>query len=299
MWSFRAKQKQFRIGKVKVGGVPGRRPTVLIGTVFYHGQRILLDEIKGEFDKEKAQELIKVQEEFSDKTGNPHMLDVVGATSEAMRKSLDFVAEVADAPILLDGISSSVRIDALQYVMETGLTNTFLYNSITPGYKKEELNKIKEVGLDSAVLLAMTTRDFTHKGRIKAIRELLPIVQEAGIQKPLIDTCVVDIPSLGIACRTLLELKDELGFPVGCGPHNAISTWRGLKRKMGKKAKDPSMAASATMAVAAGADFVLYGPIESANYVFPAVAMADAAYAQVSLCEGKGIDPGHPLFKIA
>ena len=31
--------------------------------------------MKGEFDRQEAERLMKKQEEFSDKTGNPHMID--------------------------------------------------------------------------------------------------------------------------------------------------------------------------------------------------------------------------------
>jgi len=299
MWKLRVEQKQFEIGTVKIGGLPGERPTVLIGSIFYHGQKILRNEITGDFDYAKAEELIKVQEEFSEKTGNPHMLDVVASTPEAMKKFLDFMSGVTDAPILLDGIAPNVRIAALDYVKEHGLKNEIVYNSLTPEYKQEEIKKIRETGIKSAVLLAYNMRDFTSEGRIKAIRALLPVAYEAGIKCPLIDTCVLDIPSLGMACRALLELKSEFGLPTGCGAHNAIGTWKGLTKKIGKQATHPSMAVASGITVAIGADFVLYGPIESANYMFPAIALIDAAYGQLIMEHGKKLDKSHPIFKIA
>jgi len=59
------------------------------------------------------------------------------------------------------------------------------------------------------------------------------------------------------------------------------------------------MAAACAMTVAAGANFVLYGPIESADQMFPAIAMVDAAYAQLAIEEGAMPDPKHPIFRIA
>jgi tetrahydromethanopterin S-methyltransferase subunit H len=125
------------------------------------------------------------------------------------------------------------------------------------------------------------------------------MAQSAGIEKPLIDTVVLDIPSLGMACRAIHELRKEFGLPVGSGAHNAVGTWKGLKKKMGKQATDPSMAAACAITIAAGANFVLYGPIEFADYMFPTLAMVDAAYAQLSIEDGNRPDPQHPIFKIA
>lgn len=299
MWKLRVEQKRFEIGTAKIGGLPGENPTVLVGSIFYRGQKILKNEMTGDFDGVKAEELIKVQEEFSEKTGNPHMLDVVASTPEAMKKFLDFISGLTDAPILLDGITANVRIAALEYAKEHALKNEIVYNSITPEYKQEEIEKIKETGIKSAILLAYNIREFTSEGRIKAIRALLPVAYQAGIKNPLIDTCVLDIPSLGMACRALFELKNEFGLPTGCGAHNAIGTWKGLKKKMGKQATHPSMAVASGITVAIGADFVLYGPIESADYMFPAIAMVDTAYGQLIMEHGKMLDKSHPIFKIA
>jgi tetrahydromethanopterin S-methyltransferase subunit H len=271
----------------------------MIGTLFYNKHYVVRDEMKGEFDREETEKLIKRQEEFSDKTGNPHMLDVVGASPEAMNCFLDFVTGVTDAPILLDGVSAGVRVAALDYVKEHGLEDRIVYNSLTPDYKKEELEKIREVGLKSAVILAFNTKEFTTQGRIKAVRELLPVASNAGIEKPIIDTAVIDIPTLGMACSAIYQLRNEFGLPIGSGAHNAVGTWKGLKKKMGPQAKNPSMATACAITIAAGANFILYGPIEFADYMFPTIAMVDAAYAQLAMEGGTMPDPKHPIFKIA
>ena len=299
MWVFKAKQRRFKIGKIEVGGVPGERPVTLIGSLFFRGHRIVKDEVKGEFDKAKAEKLVNIQDEFSEKTGNPCMIDVVGSTPEAMVRFLDFVADVSDAPMLLDGVSASVRVESLKYVKEVGLSSRIVYNTIVPEYKPEEIEAIRESGVEAVVFLAYYMRDFTARGRVKISREIIPKLLEAGIEKILIDTCVLDIPTLGSACKAIFELKNELGYPVGCGAHNAIGTWRGLKTKMGRQAKRPSVAAASVLPASVGADFILYGPIEAARYVFPAVAMVDAAYAQLLMEAGRRPPPGHPIFRIA
>lgn len=298
MFDFGVEQKVFDIGGVKVGGTPGERPTVLIGTIFYRKQKILKDELKGEFDRPKAEELINTQEEFSDRTGNPCMLDVVGASSEALIKALDFTAEVSSVPLLLDGISARIRIDGLSYATESGLSDRIVYNSINPEYKPEELSALRESGVDSALILAYNTKDFTSRGRFKAVNELVPKLLEAGVENIICDTCVLDIPSLGSACEAVYNIKDKLGYPAGCGAHNAVGTWRGLKTKMGKQARNPSMAVASVLPMASGADFVLYGPIEEADYIFPTVALVDAAYAQLAIERGNRPSTSHPIFKI-
>lgn len=299
MFEFKAEQKVFEIGGVKVGGQPGKNPTVLIGSIFYHKQKLLIDEREGKFNREEAERLIKLQEEFSDRTGNPCMLDVVGASPSSIEKFLDFAAGATDVPLLIDGTTADVRVAGLKYAEEVGLLDRAVYNSLVPKYRPEEAETIKEVGIEAAILLTFEMSEFTTSGRIKVAKSLLDLASKLGIKKPLVDTCVLDIPTLGMACRAIQGLKEELGIPVGCSPHNAVSTWKGLKSKMGNQAVKPALASASAMAAAVGGDFVLYGPIEAAPYVFPVVAMVDAAMGYYYVENKKMLDRSHPLFKIA
>ena len=83
-FKFKAEQKVFQIGKIKIGGQPGEYPRVMIGTIFYTGHKIIQDHKEGIFDKEKARELIKKQDELGEKCGIPVVLDVVGVSEKSM-----------------------------------------------------------------------------------------------------------------------------------------------------------------------------------------------------------------------
>jgi len=278
MWRYRVKQKEFDIGGVKIGGMPGERPTVLVGTIFYHKERIMVNEQTGEFDREEAERLINLQQEFSDKTGNPCMLDVVGPTEVAIKKLISFVSELTETPFLIDSPSVKVKSAGVRYAKEVGLEKRVVYNSLMPESKPEEFEAIKASGVESSILLAYKRGIMTSEARVNAIKTLLPKVEEAGITKPLLDTFVIDIPSISMACRAMLDLKRELGLPCGCGAHNAISTWVGLKERMGAQAVKSCKVAVNIAPVVLGADFILYGPIEDCKYVFPSVYAINTSY---------------------
>ncbi|MEM1547283.1 MAG: tetrahydromethanopterin S-methyltransferase subunit H [Candidatus Methanomethylicia archaeon] len=296
MWIFQSPQQKFTIGKVILGGLPGENPTVLIGSIFYHNQKkIWLNTLDGIFNREEAEKLIKIQEEFADRTGLQSMLDVVIPSRKCIEKIIDFICSVTNSSILIDSPSVNIRIEALKYAGEIGVLEKCIYNSLNPESSELEINKVREIGVGSVILLAYNTKDLTSNGKIKAIKELIPKVKDLKI---LIDTCVIDIPSLGLALKAMLSLKSEYGYPVGCGAHNAIETWRGLKTKMGTQSINPCIAAANTITLTAGADFILYGPIENAPIVFPAVAMVNAALSQLLIEEGKLPPKNSPIFKI-
>ncbi len=300
MWQLKSEQKKFTVGKVRIGGVLGENPTVLVGSIFYHKQKSLnFQEETGEFNRNEAEKLIKTQEEFSDKTGLPCMLDVVLPSKKWISLVLDFITSVTDTPMFVDAAAAEIRVAALDYAKKAGILDNCVYNSLNPESKSMEFEKIKETGLKAAVLLAFNTENMTAVGRVEAIKQLLPLANQSGIEKIFIDAAVLDVPTLGSAFKAIFDFKNEFGHPAGCGAHNAIETWKGLKTKMGLQAVKPCSAVANALTIAAGADWILYGPIEDASYVFPAVAMVDAAFAQLLIEKGKMPSTSHPIFKIA
>jgi tetrahydromethanopterin S-methyltransferase subunit H len=103
--------------------------------------------------------------------------------------------------------------------------------------------------------------------------------------------------SLGLAMNAMQKIKNKYGFPVGSGAHNAVDTWNNLKNKFGNIKKYASVVA-ATITLGAGADFILYGPIQNANLIYPNVAFIKAAHSQLLFDEGRMAPPDHPVFKI-
>jgi len=182
LFKFEREQKVFDLGGVKVGGQPGQYPTAMIGSIFYHGDKTVLNEKEGAFNREKAEALIKRAEEISEKTGNPSIIDIVGAWPEALARYIDFVADKTDSPFLVDGATSDVRVAGVKHVMEVGLANRAIYNTIMPEYKREEIDALKESGMKSAILLTFNPRMPTIRGRLEVLEELLRAAEEAGLK---------------------------------------------------------------------------------------------------------------------
>jgi len=305
MLKFEREQKVFDIAGVKVGGQPGEYPTVLIGSIFYEKHRIVSDPFRGEFDESVAESLIKRQEELFDKTGNPFMLDVVGLKSEALIKYIDFVSKVTRAPFLVDGPSVEIRMPAMKHAVEVGLKDRVIYNSLDYHVKPEEVSMLKELSVESAVLMAYNPRNVWPEGRLEILRGyegqmgLLEAAEKAGIRNLLVDTAVLDVPSIGYAAKAIYLVKSEHGLPTGCGPSNAITTWKRLKKEYKPFAYHACLAGSAIVNMMNYANFILYGPIGFAETVYPACAMTDAiiAYAARKLGTRPKVS-NHPLFKI-
>ncbi|HJX69624.1 MAG TPA: tetrahydromethanopterin S-methyltransferase subunit H, partial [Dehalococcoidia bacterium] len=57
MLKFTQQQKICEIGDIYLGGQPGENTTVLIGSIFYRGHRIVSNSEEGIFDRQKAKAL--------------------------------------------------------------------------------------------------------------------------------------------------------------------------------------------------------------------------------------------------
>ena len=167
----RVEQKVYDIAGVKVGGNVGENPTVMIGSIFYKGDKTVRDEKTGSFNRERAEELISKVEEISDRTGLPAMLDVVCSNPENARNYLEFAADVTSMLILIDALSLEAALTRLESAKKLGIVERTIFNSINPETKQQIYMKIREVGLDSAI-----GADFILYGPIKAAEHIFPAI---------------------------------------------------------------------------------------------------------------------------
>ncbi len=300
MFDYTTQQKTLEIHGVKIGGTPGLAPTVLIGSIFYSKDKLVLDSKTGEIDTSETEKTLQALIEVSEKTGLPSMLDVVASSSAAIRKYLSLLADLTDMPLLIDGSGSEeVNLSGIDFAREAGLLDRVMLNSLASETSDAIYDKMKESKLKNAVLLAFSREAMASAmKRVETADVLIAKAARAGVTNVLIDTGVVDLLTLGLACRAMQLLKEKHGLPVGCGAHNAVNMWSGLVPKFGKEAKMPALVGSSLMPVVLGADFVLYGPVKHAPVVFPSVAMIDTALSGVLLEKRIRPDRQHPRFKI-
>lgn len=300
MFDYTTQQKTLEIGNVKIGGTPGLAPTVLIGSIFYSKDKIVLDPKTGEVDRSETERILHALVEVSEKTGLPSMLDVVASSSTAIRKYLSLAADLTDMPLLIDGSGSEeVNLSGIDFAREAGLLDRVMLNSLTSETGDATYDRIKDSKLKNTLLLAFSKEAMASAmKRVETADVLIGKAAKAGATNILIDTGVVDLLTLGLACKAMQLLKEKYGLPVGCGAHNAVNMWTGLVPKFGKEAKMPALVGSSLMPVVLGADFVLYGPVKYAPTVFPSVAMIDTALSGVLLEKRIRPDRQHPRFKI-
>jgi len=303
MFRFEKEQKIVEVAGVKIGGQPGELPTALTATIFYRGHKIVEDKKKGIFDKARAEALINRLEELSDMTTNPFILDVVGDTFEAYQSYLDFVSKVTDAPIQVDAISPKVRMETIKWASEVGLSDRIINNSIYRGVKDKELDNLKDCNIKASIVLCDNPQDESAAAKLEVLPGILEMADKAGIEAALIDTA---IPSWGIGIgagvRSIFMVKEKFGDRgvVGTGIGNVTDTLGWVKAYFSKDIRKATAAAQNAILPVMGADWIMFGPIEFAEFVFPTVAVIDTYVltATAEIGTKPAVEGLHPLFKI-
>jgi tetrahydromethanopterin S-methyltransferase subunit H len=298
VFDFSVKQKTYEISGVSIGGDPGLAPTVMVGSMFYNGHAVVENPAEGVFDRVQAEGQLRKAEEMSEVTGLPTIVDLVAENAVAAGRYLDFMADTTEMPIFLDVVSEGEMVKSIQYAHDHGMLDKVIVNSLNPHTGEEVYQKIKEAECKSAVLLLHSTRYMLSSNKDPLLDELIPKATDAGVENILVDTVVLDIPTLGLATKAIHHIKDVYGYPCGCGAHNAIASWKRLREKYSSSAVTTVIGVTSALPVAAGADFVFYGPIRNADAVYPSVAMIDAAYSQQVMERRIRLERSHPRYRI-
>jgi len=306
LFRFKREQSIVNVGGVKLGGQPGELPSVLCGTIFYHGHRIVEDEGRGIFDKKAAKRLIERQADLSAETGCPSVLHLYARSIQAFQNYLDFMDDVWSGPFIIDSADASTRAAAAALVSEIGYADRAIYNSISLATDESEARSIRDSEVDSAIILAYNPSQpgvdgslaiLENGGQVRA-EGLLATAKDLRITNLLIDPAVLPLGSgAGSALRFSVAAKARFGLPVGSGIHNAVSSWPWLSQKEAAVRKGCD-AAAGVMQLLSAADFLLYGPIEMADVIFPATALADILIAEAVHDLDTAPGETHPLHRL-
>lgn len=274
MFSFSAKQKTCNINGIKVGGQPGENPPLLIASMFHNKDRILVDR-KGNFDREKAKDLIRKQEELSASTGIPGMVAMVANTPEEAQIYIDFFLETTSMPFGIDMWVAEKRAKATEYVAKLGVQDKFLYNSITPWDKdiKAQVTKLKDLGIKHVVVQAFDDTDQSPAGRLNSLENLLAQGADS-FETVIVDTSIMNLPATSFSLVANRLIKEKLGLPCGGAYSNGTHMWKEAKEIWGLEGFKAMDAVAQGMSCALWSDFNFYGPIVTAPRIFPAVATA-------------------------
>lgn len=264
---------------------------MLVGSLFYPRHSLVLDPEQGLIDEEKLERRLLTYQEVVRVCGCPSALMVYAESAVAARKYLEVVCDKVPGPIFIDSGSSEVRLAFLRQAEEMGILERVVYNTINAGITSEEADALRDCPPVNAVVLAFNPRGDDVKGRIYILdsgddvipQGLLAVAEELGVRNVLIDTAVTSPElSAGSALRAILVAKAKWGVPTGCALHNAVECLDLGTLAEPKEAMRIVDSSAVAISIMAGADYVVYGPMEYAKRTMPVASFADRMMEQAS-----------------
>jgi tetrahydromethanopterin S-methyltransferase subunit H len=298
-----------RFAGIEVGGQPGERPPLLIANMFQTGDKLFISRKDFDFDRDKAKARLKELEEISATTGIPAMVGMVAPKGyDEMRVYTEFFLENSPLPFAVDTWTEKARLETARFIADQGLQDRFLYNSITAWDKDipGQVAKLKEFGIKHVIVQAFDLAgDKRPSGRVKSLDRLLPMVEKGNFESILIDTSVMNLPTIGFSLIANKLVKEKYGWPSGCAPANGSYMWlKGCSEKWGvETGRDVFRGADAglhALATILWTDWMVYGPMTGTRRIFGAVASAMAVLAMLVYEEGAGLPAAesHPLHRL-
>jgi len=311
MFAFTKEQKVFDVGGVRFGGQPGQNPTVLFGTIFYGRQFKELDGAA----LSRAKELVLAQDAVGKETGVPGLADVYVKHEDRLVKEINLILDSTDMPFSIDISEADVRIKALEYLDKVGALDRVVYNSINLGLTDAEVSALRKHTPAAAIVLAYNPKDMSVDGRMGILndgahivkvngeeRGLLDVARDVGIGNVILDTGATPFNhNAAETLRAIPVMKSEYGLPVGCAIHNTLESWlwmREYRKKRPELYEYFDVGVNTLVPVMCG-DFLVYGPIELAGKVLPAVAFTDKLIAEGALGYfGTEVSRNHPYYRL-
>ena len=186
MFSFTKEQKVFKISGIKIGGQPGKHPTVLFGGLFF----------KGDSDYISAEKNLQKIFNISKKTANPVIPDFFIRKEEHIKNIINFIDTKLpkNVPFSIDIIEPSVKVKVLEYLNKKDLLSRTIYNSIHIGITDKELNALNKNTPEMAIILAFNPKDKSPDGKVEVLENganliengLLNIAKNLGISVELV-----------------------------------------------------------------------------------------------------------------
>lgn len=293
------KYHEIKIGDATIGGPLGSHTGLLVGSIFYDKHSLVADAFEGSFDEEKAAKLIDRVNGLAERYGVQMAFDVIAASPEAMEKFIEFVVPRTTLPFMINASEADVHIAGLECADRLGVLGRVIFASLNEDTEDQIIEALGKHKPACVMVLANDVGNPTPEGSCEMIENLFrPMLDEIGVEAPLVDLGAMDPPSVGISMRGISAVRQQFGYPAGCAFSNCFPQWTGL-RDLGREWVNLSLTTALVACRAAGGDFLHYGIIEKAAMAAHVGGSAEVFYGFAAQeLDGHQLPKGHALLKM-
>ena len=278
---------------IKVGFGSFKLPPVLIGTMFYQGQRLIDNNDITKFNKEKALKRIAKHFQLSNQYKIPALIEISADIPDAMTSYLEFYLDNFKPPFILGG-TLDARISGVAYLYENGYKcEDFIYNAISNLKNQKEIELFKKYEIQTAIILVLASPNMTSTQRFSYITNktqpnnvsLFEGLKELGVKYIWVDGGVVNLESLVYILETQKMISTALKVPVGTAPN--LFLFKYSSPRLNLKFHTRYRRSSIMFIASWFSNFIFYGPIEDATECFASTAQT---FEFKRICEEKNVN---------
>ncbi len=244
---------------------------VIVGSMFYEGDDLILDPARGIIDESTVAERIDKARTLSQEFNVPFILDLEIPSTELASNIICAVGKNTDISFWISSFTKEMRNEACKIALKEGFGDRIYYSTLNYMSDDEEFKAVADLGVRPIIQIFNPNNPYPEGYLLKA-EELLNLAENSGIhiESAILLPTVLDFGSIPIALSTILPLKEKYRLPVCIPSVGPVYKWAG---QYSQNARRLLVASTITYTLSAHADFIHIGTIKRSFIAFPVVAL--------------------------
>jgi len=244
---------------------------VLVGSMFYQSDDVVLDAATGSIDEAKALRRMKKTEGLAEEHGISFIMDIEIPSLACAPAIIEVVKANSRCPLWISSFDAEMRLKACEMAVSEGLKDRIYYSTLNYMSDEAEFRAVAAMGL-RPVVQVFNPEDPFPDGYMAKAEELLARARAAGtaLEDMVLLPTVLDFGSIPLSMATIHRLKAKYNLPVCVTSVGPVYKWAG---DFSVETRRLLLASILTYTVSAGADLVHMGSIKRAFITFPVLSL--------------------------
>ncbi len=244
---------------------------VIVGSMFYEGDDLILDSTREAIDEDKVAERIDKARVLSKEYDVPFIIDLEIPSIELASNIIGTVSRSADISFWISSFTKEMRHEACKIALNKGLGDRIYYSTLNYMSDDEEFKAVADLGVRPVIQIFNPNNPYPEGYIVKA-EELLNLAERSGIiiEKAILLPTVLDFGSIPIALSTIPLLKEKYSLPVCIPSIGPVYKWAG---QYSQNTRRLLVASTITYTLSANTDLIHIGTIKRSFIAFPVVSL--------------------------
>jgi len=244
---------------------------VIIGSMFYQGDDLLIDAEKGIIDESKVMERIEKTRRLSDEHGVPFIIDVEIPSIKSAKQIIQSVSKNTDKPFWISSFNEEMRLKACEIALQEGLKERVYYSTLNYMSGEDEFQAVSDMGV-RPIIQIFNPEDPYPEGYYTKAEELMKMAQKTGVatEHAVLLPTVLDFGSIPIALSTIPTLKEKYSLPICIPSIGPVYKWA---KDYAPNTRRLLLAATLTYTARLHADIIHIGTMKRAFIAFPVMSL--------------------------